>query len=399
MECNVNITNSNESKRIYAIDYLRAFNILGTVVFHSCLAYSPAMQERLSSGLKAQMPLIDYTTQFPFIDILIVVRSTYSMQLMFLISGLFSWSSLSKRGEFQYLIGRLKRLALPFLVGILAIIPLAYYPRTLLEGEYTPTLLEFFKSYLWHGPYHGLHLWFLWLLAAFDFIIAFAHFSLRPFQITRLSVKLGLLLVGLTLIIGMLMNQRLAQNFGPYNWVHIYGPFDIQLDSLPIYLSYFICGCLLGNIGLDKVIQFFNPNRYKVVISFLIISAIDLALNALYLRGSLKSDASFDQNLNLIFNSITMLSIVLLIIIFYSLFSTGKPILNNLQGSSFSIYIIHYTVVTWLQFAMISYDVPSIDKPLLVVLFAIPICWLSANLWNRLLRKLKNSYSAIILPI
>jgi len=399
VECKVNETNSNESKRIYAIDYLRAFNILGTVVFHSCLAYSPAIQERLSSGLKAQMPLIDYTTQFPFMDILLVVRSTYSMQLMFLISGLFSWSSLSKRGEFRYVIERLKRLALPFLVGILAIIPLAYYPRTLLEGEYDPTLLEFFKSYLWHGPYQGLHLWFLWLLVAFDFIIAFAHFSLRPFHIKRLSVKLGLLLVGLTLVIGMLMNQRLAQSFGPYNWVHIYGPFDMQLDSLPLYLSHFICGCLLGNIGLDKVIQFFNPNRYKVIVSLLIISALDLALNAMYLHGCLQSDGSFDQNLNLIFNSITMLSIVLLLIVFYSLFSTGNPILNNLQASSFSIYIVHYTVVAWLQFAMISYDVPSIDKPLLVVLFAIPICWLSANLWNRLIAKLRNSFSAIILPI
>ena len=391
-ECTDNQSSSNESKRIYGIDYLRAFNILGTVIVHSCLAYSPAIQERLSSGMRGEIPLIDYATKFTFMDILIVLRSTYSMQLMFLISGLFSWISLSKRGEFNYIIERLKRLGLPFLAGIFILLPLAYYPGYLLEREHPSSFLLFLKSYLLQGPYHGLHLWFLWLLVGFDFVITVTHYLLRPFKIKQLQLKMGLLLICLSLLIGILINKLLAQTFGPYNWIHIYGPFDLHLDVLPLYFSYFVCGCLLGNVGLNKLIECFKPRGHHLFLGLSLIAGVDIILNAIYLQGCLRSDASFSQNLNTIFNCITLLTIVLLLIIFYLLFPTSQAVLGNLQRNSFAIYIVHYTIVTWLQFGMIKLDILSLDKPFLVVFLAIPISWLAADLWRRLLKQVNGEF-------
>lgn len=394
-EYKVNESSSYESKRIYGIDYLRAFNILGTVIYHSCLAYSPAIQERISSDFRAQMPLIDYATQFSFMDVLIVLRSTYSMQLMFLISGLFSWISLSKRGELHYILGRLRRLGLPFLVGIFILIPLAFYPGYLIETENASALLRFFRSYLIQGPYYGLHFWFLWLLVGFDFIITIAHFILRPFQIKPLQVRLGMILVGCTLLIGIMINKHLAKSFGSYNWVHIYGPFDLQLDGLPVYFSYFLCGCLLGNIGLDKLTECLKPKKYQLFLVLSSIAVIDIILNAVYLQGCLRSDVAFDQTLNTIYHCTTLLTIFLLLIIFYLSFPACHPILNNLQHNSFTIYVVHFTVVAWLQFAMIKNNIASIDKPVLVASFAIPICWLVADLLHRLLRQIKCIFTAV----
>src|SRR5215469_3586802 len=50
------------------------------------------------------------------------------MQLMFFLSGLFVWPSLVRRGWGTFLVRRVLRLGVPFLVGTYILMPLAFYP-------------------------------------------------------------------------------------------------------------------------------------------------------------------------------------------------------------------------------------------------------------------------------
>ena len=93
------------------------------------------------------------------------------MPLLFFISGIFVWRSLARKGSWKYFGDRLKRLGLPFIIGVLFLIPLAYYPAQLevrlITEKYTSYGVFWLKmvrsGFGTAGP-----LWFLWLLLAFD---------------------------------------------------------------------------------------------------------------------------------------------------------------------------------------------------------------------------------------
>lgn len=379
-------------ERIYGIDYLRALNILGTVLFHSWIAYSPTIQGLLTEELKQEIPLIDYSIQFMFADLIIIVRPIFSMQLMFLISGLFSWRSLDKKGAYLYIRDRVVRLMLPFAVGIFILLPITYYAGALLDSSQRIPLLSFWKSYLRDGPYHGVHFWFLWVLLCFDIVLAFTYIALKKFPFKAGTPRSSLRLIAATMCCGFLLYWMAVQVAGPSSWRHLAGPFYIQIDSLPIYLAYFLSGCLLGNIGLSKLIGAPGESRLKWAGALVMMSILDLLLIVKYLQGSLNIDYSFRTEwltpfgwlpYGLLYISTGALTIAIAMISFAHLFSDKNNTLDNLQRNSYSIYVIHFTVVAWLQLGMSRINIASNTKPVLVFLLAVPISWLLADVMRR----------------
>ncbi len=53
------------------------------------------------------------------------------MSLMFLLSGLFVWPSLQRKRGWGFVRDRLRRLGLPYVFGVLVLIPIAVYPAYL----------------------------------------------------------------------------------------------------------------------------------------------------------------------------------------------------------------------------------------------------------------------------
>lgn len=393
MTPNMSRNTAEASGRLYGIDYLRALNILGTVLLHSWIAYSPAIQDFLSEELKQEIPLIDYATQFRLADLVIILRPTFSMQLMFLISGLFTWKSLDKRGGMGYILHRLSRLGVPFMAGLFILLPMAYYAGSLLDHSQQISFVEYWKNYLQTGPYHGVHFWFLWLLLCFDIALASIYTLVKPFNFTRLKLKQGIALMAFILLCGFLCYFSIVSKTGPFAWLHITGPFYIQLDILPVYFAYFMCGSVLGNIGLKAIFSW--PER-SVVIYYalaLILCSIDLYLALNYLHGSLKSDLNFNiENLNggsqwipygLLASSIGLITIVLAMSSFAIFFKSRIKILDNLQKNSYVIYLIHFTVITWIELIASKLPISPSIRPIVVLIIAIPSNWFVAELLRR----------------
>jgi hypothetical protein len=72
-------------------------------------------------------PILDNQGWFGF-DLFSAFTYVYLMQLMFYLSGLFVWPSLVRKGGRLFLHDRLVRLGVPFLLGVLLLIPVALYP-------------------------------------------------------------------------------------------------------------------------------------------------------------------------------------------------------------------------------------------------------------------------------
>jgi hypothetical protein len=82
--------------------------------------------------------------------LLVAFNDIFFMSLMFLLSGVFVWDSLKRKGAGVFFRDRLRRLGVPFLVSVVALAPLAYYPSYLAAAgpAPTPTPAGFVRTWL-----------------------------------------------------------------------------------------------------------------------------------------------------------------------------------------------------------------------------------------------------------
>jgi hypothetical protein len=108
-----------------ALGYLRMFVTLMVVAHHAMLAYHPFAPP--PTGLLAA----DWWRAFPIVDsercgaftAIVAFNDNFFMSLMFLLSGLFVWKSLARKGPARFLRDRVLRLGVPFVVSIVVHAP------------------------------------------------------------------------------------------------------------------------------------------------------------------------------------------------------------------------------------------------------------------------------------
>jgi surface polysaccharide O-acyltransferase-like enzyme len=366
-------------QRIYWIDYLRAINILGTVVFHSFLAYSPFVQ-KLSFSLLIAFPFVDRHAPLPISDLILLVRPIFSMQLMFFISGLFAWRGLVKRGPLLYLKLRAQRLLVPLVFVTVSLMPLTYLPSHLIGENPSPGL-------------HLAQLWFLWVLFSFDMLFVIAFYFFRN-QIEFLIRSLNNIQVYFLLILGVLIGYLpLANVAGDSGWVPLVGPFILPISRLGLYIVYFFAGIIMGSRCLASSVQatnYFSPFsapllRVKTItlialapLTFFIISrlSVNYLINAFgVFYAWILVNASY---------AISGLALVAALLLFSKKYlSTQRALLDNLSSNSYCIYLIHYLVVVWIQYILYYSPVAILLKPVIVVMVSIVFSWLLADLIRR----------------
>jgi fucose 4-O-acetylase-like acetyltransferase len=105
-------------------------------------------------------------------DGLVTFNDSYFMAAMFLLSGLFVWPSLQRKGVSDFLRGRLLRLGLPYAVGAVILMPIAYYAIELRNSGPGAGFLAYWWKTVTVGPWESGPIWFLAVLFAFDMLAA-----------------------------------------------------------------------------------------------------------------------------------------------------------------------------------------------------------------------------------
>src|SRR6202171_2444008 len=160
--------------RIVPFDRARTFVILLVLLHHSVINYT-------YFGHGDPMRWLGF-------DLVVLFNDSFFMAYMFFISGLFVRDSLVRKGWAIFLRDRAWRLGVPFLISVLVLMPIAYYPTFL--RYHLPGTTDFnFLHFWWHtitiGPWPSGPAWFLWVLLALDAIVA-AVWSVAPRLIERL---------------------------------------------------------------------------------------------------------------------------------------------------------------------------------------------------------------------
>ena len=125
-----------------AVDNLRAIVILLVLLFHSVLAYLQFLPHHPFSFDGAPMmwrafPIVDNQRWIGF-DLFCAWLDVFLMSFFFLLSGLFAWPSMMRKGARAFLADRALRLGLPFAVVVLLLMPITQY-RPICKARRTPT--------------------------------------------------------------------------------------------------------------------------------------------------------------------------------------------------------------------------------------------------------------------
>ena len=154
---------------------MRAAVVGGLIFFHTARIFDP-----LDFYVKDQPPNLALT-------LFVLFAGLWGMPLLFVVSGLGAWYSLRSRTATGFIRERLTRLLVPFLVGLLLVVPPQVYYQQRFEqqdpGSYWQFYRDFFQVHLglkfpWFirpddppDLFEPAHLWFLYFLLIYSLLL------------------------------------------------------------------------------------------------------------------------------------------------------------------------------------------------------------------------------------
>ena len=361
-----------------AFDRARTFIILLVLIHHSVIPYT----------------YYGHTDRQSFLgfDAVVTFNDSFMMTAMFLLSGLFVWPSLRHKGVGNFLRGRWLRLGLPYVVGVVVLMPIAYYAIELRNSG--PTLG--FGAYWWKtvtvGPWESGPIWFIAVLLAFDMLAA-AVYSVAPGFVetigrlatakpARPAYAFWMFLAG-----SIIVYVPCELYFGIGQWFTL-GPLAIQADRILLYLFYFFIGIGIGAAHGDRSLLSDDGELARQWPAWLVATLISFAglIGLIFYKREFLPDPNnpplwWNAAHAFFFAFFSASQTFNVLALFLKFDSRGRSILDPLRESSFGIYLIHYVALLWLQYALLGItlapipQVTAILKAMIVFVLTLAISW------------------------
>ena len=371
--------------RLASLDRMRGFLIGLVVVHHAILAYCTFGHVDRVNYVLSTAPIVDAQRWTGF-DVLVRLNDAFFMPLLFLLSGLFVWDGLARRGVAAFLRARMRRLGLPFVVAVLTIVPLAYYPSFLQAGGTS----GFGAFWIWTvsgGPWPSGPPWFIGVLLLFDAVAALVFvLSLRgarcdpaPGRPPRPLSAFLLLLVG-----SLVLYLPLLLAVGPVRWFGI-GPLAVQGSRIGLYAIYSAPVSAWGRRGKPAVVLF----KHAIAPQWRSWVSLATLTGAGFIAIGVEASRTMPQRpalaiLGLIQAAFCAAAAFALPALFLRLGEGRSRIWDSLAANSFAIYLLHYPFVTWTQYGLLSMPLRAPAKGAITAATALLGSWAAAATMRRL---------------
>lgn len=317
----------------------------------------------------------------PF-DVLFFILDIFIMPTIFFIAGYFALPSIEKRDTLSFTKGKMKRLGVPWLVGILLFPPFYKYIFAYSRGNQSVDLLSKFAENLenflsFQSGYLGVsaqfdqnHFWFLSLLLVFFLVFAILYTIKRGFfkknpstehskVSSGKSILLTFFVVGfLTTVLTLLM--YVAVENAPYKepWIIFLSFVQFQPTKIMPYVLCFVMGIFAYSRTWLKN-RTMMPGHF---ILWIVVSSV-LLYFFLTLLPTVLSENSPDVLgiLFLLVRTYLIFSILLTFISFgIQYFNSGSKTNRLLSANSYNIYLLHLVFVLTMQFFLVNSSIESL---------------------------------------
>jgi surface polysaccharide O-acyltransferase-like enzyme len=364
-------------ERIAALDRARTFIILLVLLHHSVVNYT-----YFGHGDKQH---------WLGFDLVVLFNDSFFMAFMFFISGLFVRDSLVRKGPLIFLRDRAWRLGVPYLVSVVVLMPIAYYPTFL--RYHLPGTTDFnFLHFWWHtltvGPWPSGPAWFLWVLLALDALAA-ALWSVAPHVVGAFGQFLFALRsrpmtsFALFLIFSVIIYVPMHLAFGDTSWLELGRfPLPIQTSRIFLYAGYFFVGIGVGAVSLKLGLLAEDgelAKRWPVWLGF---ASVFYAAILILVYAHHNWVTNFDSppfvwklGYGLAFAAYSGAMAFTVTAIFERFSAARFGLLDAMQPSAYGIYLVHYIFIIWLQYVMYDFSFPAFVKFAMVFAGTLSLSW------------------------
>lgn len=147
-----------QEERFYFWDRMRIWSVYVVLLLHAGMTYMV--------GVPAWWYVIDRNKSLFFLY-LVLLLDIFPMSMLFFIAGHFAPPSLLKHGARDFIVGKIRRIALPWVVGVLVVAPFFAAGSVHALGYPIGDPLTFFTGVFFGSAYQQGHYWFLGVLLAF----------------------------------------------------------------------------------------------------------------------------------------------------------------------------------------------------------------------------------------
>jgi hypothetical protein len=357
--------------RNQSVDRARTFLTLVVLLHHAVIPYT-------------YFGHTDPTSWIGF-DIVVLATDSFFMAMFFFLSGLFTWSGIARKAPSVFLRDRLLRLGLPFAIAAFTVIPLAYYAIALRQDPEL-TFAAFWWKTVTVGPWPSGPIWFVWVLLAFDLTASLlyrisAHL-IDP--VNRVSLRgfdrpfvFWLLLVVVTAIVYV----PALVYFGANKWFE-FGPFSVQASRILLYFAYFFIGVSVGAANFDRGILGADGQLPKSRWLWVIVTLIPYCLmwGMIYIKREILGNPDVLPHwYQAIYGTFLVLfsgSILLTILAFFlHSKAPGPTLLDRMQADAYGMFLVHYPIVLWIQYALFDVSLPAIVKAAIAFGLTVMLSW------------------------
>jgi len=362
------------SERWYWLDWLRVLAIGAIFLFHGSAAFSYFPWDIMNST-----PSLGLTIFGTFI-------LGWVMPLFFVISGISVYFSLARRSFLQFVKERVERLLLPFVVGLLIILPVDAYYHAVSVGDFAGGFVQFisgpyftkffplslnFSLTFFAGPDQGIYLWYLFWLFIFSVItVQFFKWLAKEENRNKLS-KLyavcnrrgGILLLAIPIV---LVNIAAVPPYFIYPSLFSgYGGWKI-----PTYLVFFITAYVIAcSPQFEESVE---KSRMPALLLGILTSFLWIGAG-LIAEADPSGVASHYLSIST-FQALTGWFWVVAILGFgRKHLSFNRRFLQTSNELVLPFYVLHQSVIVAVAFYIVGLNLIAIEKFLLIILASFPI--------------------------
>jgi surface polysaccharide O-acyltransferase-like enzyme len=362
---------------------------------HSVVAYTAFGRFYPNHYLWSTAPVVD-TQRWGGFNVLTLFNDAFFMSLMFLLSGLFVWPSLKRKGVGHFLRDRAFRLGLPYLTLIFILMPIAYYASFRLTGarlDFFEFWLANFKQGIWFdGP--G---WFIWFLLFLDLLaIPLLYFAPGLIDaINRLSLKSfqrPVLFAAALAVAAILAYVPMLFKVGAVRWFN-WGPLQVQLSRVVLYGVFFFAGMGIGAANIDQGLLARTGALARrwwawVIAAAVSFGALALLVNFRQMRLSNLPGAPpfwWQSSYGVVYAVGCVMICLAVLALFLRFGQSEKSILDPLRDDAYGIYAVHYIGILWLQYALLNISfapimqISAIIKAVIVFTLTLALSWAATS--------------------
>ena len=380
-------TDTGTSTRIAFLDHIRTLMVLLVIVYHAVAAYSTVAPHWLIHDTSSLVS-----------DIVREWFDVFLMPVLFFVAGYFALASIEKKGTWEFLKDKVKRLLIPWALAVLIFTPLAFYDQPVKPvrpfwnywlqtvGNWQVRLIS--PAY---GPQIQSVYWFISLLFAFFALFALGYTVTRRWRGQPIppavrpatagnSTLVTLLLFGLLTSAAYFVSLLLMPDA---TWFKLGVFLEFQAPRLALFVGYFAFGLYTRSRG------WFADG--KPLGSLAVWGAISVALSAAYLvilqplvadlGGTSRLSVGLVMAFAFVRSFLTLSLLIVLVSAGARYWNRSRGLERQLAETSYNIYLTHIWFVVVIQEHLMAWTGGFALAKIVIVLVASLVLSFAMSKW------------------